>query len=89
MANYLNNQSSKYSFINSSTSENPRLNLLIIFKNILIKTLSQTMKLDIIHHNVRHWGHYKNGFLNYYLQHNSDIITLNSHGLNTNNKYYI
>ena len=40
------------------------------------------MKLDIIHHNVRHWGNGKNILANYYLKHNPDVITINSHGLN-------
>ena len=41
------------------------------------------MKLDIIHHNVRHWGSDKNLLSNYYLQSNPDIITINSHGLDS------
>ena len=55
--------------------------------NFLILILL-TMRLDIIHHNVRHWGQHKNDLVNYYLKHNPDIISINSHGLNSNaNKF--
>ena len=56
---------------------------------ILILTFSLTMRLDIIHHNVRTWGHYKNNLSNYYLKHNSDIISINSHGLNSDNNQFL
>ena len=39
------------------------------------------MKLGLIHHNVRNWGYNKHQLANYYLKHNPDVITLNSHGL--------
>ena len=41
------------------------------------------MKLDLIHHNVNHWGSDKNLLSNYYLQSNPDIIKINSHGLDS------
>ena len=44
------------------------------------------MKLKICHHNVRHWGIHKNMLANYYISHDIDIITINSNGLNTENK---
>ena len=47
------------------------------------------MKLKICHHNVRHWGIHKNMLANYYISHDIDIITINSHGLNTENKEFI
>ena len=47
------------------------------------------MKLDVIHHNVRHWGRYKNDLSNYYLKHNADVLSLNSHGLDTNKKQFL
>ena len=42
------------------------------------------MRLNIIHHNVRTWGRYKNNLSNYYLTHNPNIFSINSHGLNSN-----
>ena len=46
------------------------------------------MRLDIIHYNVRHWWQHKHDLVNYYLKHNPDIISINSHGLNSNaNKF--
>ena len=47
------------------------------------------MKLKICHHNVRHWGIHKNMLSNYYLFHDFDILTINSHGLNSENKEFI
>ena len=52
-------------------------------------TYIPTIKLDIIHHNVRHWGKYKNDLSNYYLKHNADILSLNSHGLDTNKRQFL
>ena len=47
------------------------------------------MRLDIIHHNVRTWGRYKNNLSNYYLTHNPDIISINSHGLDSNKDQFL
>ena len=47
------------------------------------------MKLNICQNNVRHWGLHKNMLSNYYLSHDFDIITINSHGLNTENSEFI
>lgn len=47
------------------------------------------MKLDIIHHNVRHWDNGKNILANYYLKHNPDVISINSHGLNPANGEFV
>ena len=44
------------------------------FINLLLILILLTMRLDIIHHNVRHWGHHKNDLSNYYLRHNPGII---------------
>ena len=56
---------------------------------ILILTFSLTMRLNIIHHNVRNWGHYKHDLSNHYLKHNPDIISINSHGLSSNNNQFL
>ena len=61
--------------------------LLIIYTILLI--LSLTMRLDLIHHNVRNWGIHKNNLSNYYLKHNPDIISINSHGLNTDKDQFL
>ena len=47
------------------------------------------MRLKICHHNVRHWGIHKNMLSNYYISNNFDIVTINSHGLNTENKEFL
>ena len=47
------------------------------------------MRLTICHHNVRHWGLHKHMLSNYYISHDFDIISINSHGLNTDNKEFI
>ena len=52
-------------------------------------TYIPTIKLDIIHHNVRHWGKYKNALSNYYPKHNADILSLNSHGLDINKRQFL
>ena len=59
------------------------------FINLLLILILLTMRLDIIHHNVRHWGQHKNDLSNYYLKHNPDIISVNSHGLNTNTNKFV
>ena len=63
--------------------------LLKTILNLSLFILFLTMRLDIIHHNVRHWGRFKHDLTNYYLKHNPDIISLNSHGLNSDNKQFL
>lgn len=55
----------------------------------IINILIFIMRLNICHHNVRHWGIHKNMLSNYYISNDFDIITINSHGLNTNNKEFL
>ena len=55
----------------------------------ILNILFSIMKLNICHHNVRHWGLHKNMLSNYYLSHDFDIITINSHGLNSENREFI
>ena len=48
--------------------------------------MNNTTKLTIIHLNVHHWTTNKHNYSNYFLKHNPDIITINSHSItNTNN----
>ena len=47
------------------------------------------MKLKICHHNVRHWGIHKNMLSNYYISNDFDVISINSHGLNTENNEFL
>ena len=55
----------------------------------ILNILLSIMKLNICQNNVRHWGLHKNMLSNYYLSHDFDIITINSHGLNTENSEFI
>ena len=80
----------KLTYYSKSITITPLPNIIIHnLINLPLILLLLTMRLDIIHHNVRHWGHHKNDLSNYYLQHNPDVISINSHGLNTDSNKFV